>query len=126
MRALGLGAVLAVAACAGVAPSPPRDASAARPPARTEQVVQVTARKFEFVPSEIRLKAGVPAVIELTTLDRRHGFAVPDLGIDEEIAPGRPTLVRLTPERPGEYPFHCSVFCGDGHEGMSGRIVVEP
>ena len=125
-RLLGLGAILLVAACAGVAPSPAGVADAPRPPARTEQVVHVTAKKFEYTPSVIRLKAGVPAVIELTTLDRRHGFAVPDLGIDEEIAPGRPTVVRLTPDRPGEYPFHCSVFCGDGHEGMSGRIVVEP
>ena len=126
MRQIGLGAVLAVASCAGAAPSPSAVSNAARPAVRAEQVVQVTAKRFEFTPSVIRLKAGVPAVIELTTLDRRHGFAAPDLGIDEEIAPGKPTVVRFTPDRPGEFPFHCSVFCGEGHEGMSGRILVEP
>jgi cytochrome c oxidase subunit 2 len=126
MRRLGLCAVLTVAACAGAAPSPYAGSIAARPAQRTEQVVKVTAQKFEFTPSVIRLKAGAPAVIELTTLDRRHGFSVPDLGIDEEIAPGAPTVVRLAPDKSGEYPFHCSVFCGDGHETMTGRIVVEP
>jgi cytochrome c oxidase subunit II len=32
--------------------------------------------------------------------------------------------LRLVPERAGEFPFLCDVFCGDGHEGMSGLLVV--
>jgi cytochrome c oxidase subunit 2 len=111
-----LAALLAIALLPACVASTQRDA----------QVVRVTAKRFEFSPDVIRLRAGVPVVLELTSLDRKHGFAVPDLGIDEEISPGAPTLVRLTPERAGTYPFHCSVFCGEGHEGMAGRIVVEP
>lgn len=125
-RWIGLVAVLAAASCTGVASSQSATSHAAPPAAPTGPVVHVTAKRFEFDPSVIRLKAGEPAVIELTSLDRRHGFAVPDLGIDEEIGPDKPTVVRFTPDRPGEYPFHCSVFCGEGHEGMGGRIVVEP
>ncbi len=94
--------------------------------APAEQVVKVTARKFEFSPSTLELRAGVPAVIELSSLDRKHGFQVPDLKIDVEIAPDRPTLVHLLPDKPGIYPFHCDVFCGSGHEEMSGVIVVKP
>lgn len=94
--------------------------------APVEQVVKVTARKFEFSPSTIQLRAGVPAVIEISSLDRKHGFQVPDLKIDAEIAPDRPTLVHLLPDKPGTYPFHCDVFCGSGHEEMSGVIVVKP
>jgi cytochrome c oxidase subunit 2 len=51
---------------------------------------------------------------------------VPDLHIDTEIAPDKSTLVRLVPEKPGTYPFHCDVFCGSGHEEMTGLIVVKP
>lgn len=51
---------------------------------------------------------------------------MPDLHIDTEIAPDKPTLVRLVPEKPGTYPFHCDVFCGSGHEEMTGLIVVKP
>jgi len=113
-----------VAACS--AESATVASSAASPPARTEQVVRVTAKRFEFSPDVIRLKVHFPVVIELTSLDRRHGFEAPDLRIDEDIAPGTPTLVRLTPDKVGTFPFHCSVFCGEGHESMGGRIVVEP
>jgi heme/copper-type cytochrome/quinol oxidase subunit 2 len=60
----------------------------------SEKTVKVTAKKFEFSPEKIVLKKGVPVTLELVSLDRKHGFAVPELG--------------------------------DGHEGMSGQIVVEP
>jgi hypothetical protein len=50
----------------------------------------------------------------------------PPSHIDTEIAPDTPTLVRLVPEKPGTYPFHCDVFCGSGHEEMTGLIVVKP
>jgi cytochrome c oxidase subunit 2 len=26
----------------------------------------------------------------------------------------------------GTFPFHCDVFCGEGHEEMTGEIVVAP
>ncbi len=94
--------------------------------AAVEQVIPVVAKKFEFSPATIELKAGVPVVLELTTADRKHGFLVPDLHLDEEIVPGRVTRVRVVPDRPGTYPFHCSVFCGGGHEEMTGVIVVRP
>ena len=91
-----------------------------------ETVIQVTAERFKFTPSMIRLKAGVPVVLELTTTDRKHGFQVPDLKIDETIEPGKVTRVRIVPDKAGTWEFHCSVFCGSGHEEMAGQIVVSP
>jgi cytochrome c oxidase subunit II len=113
--------VLLAAGCASPAPS--SDSPPAAPPRTT---VRVAARRWAYEPEEIHLKSGVPAVIELTSLDCVHGFEISDLHVDAEIHPGETTLVRLTPARPGVYPFHCSVFCGDGHESMGGRIVVDP
>jgi cytochrome c oxidase subunit 2 len=91
-----------------------------------EKVIQVSAERFKFTPNVIRLKAGVPAVLELTSLDRRHGFKVPDLKIDEVVEKGQVLRVRVLPQQAGTYEFHCSVFCGGGHEEMAGQIVVEP
>jgi cytochrome c oxidase subunit 2 len=91
-----------------------------------EQVIHVTAKKFEFSPAVIELKVGVPAVIEFTSADRKHGFALPDFKIDEQIEAGGVTRIRIVPDRPGTFPFHCSVFCGSGHEDMGGTIVVKP
>jgi len=94
--------------------------------AAQDQVIQVTAERFKFTPGVIQLKVGVPVVLELTSLDRKHGFQVPDLKIDETIEPGKVTRVRIVPEKAATYDFHCSVFCGSGHEEMAGQIVVSP
>ncbi|MGZ6144134.1 MAG: cupredoxin domain-containing protein [Myxococcales bacterium] len=91
-----------------------------------ETVVHLTAKKFEFSPSTITLKRGVPVVLEITSLDRKHGFQVKDLGVDEEISPDKPTRIRIVPDRAGTFEFHCDVFCGSGHEDMAGQIVVTP
>jgi len=91
-----------------------------------ERVIQMTAEKFKFTPASIELKVGEPVVLELTSLDRKHGFMVPDLKIDESIEPGKVTRVRIVPDKPGTFPFHCDIFCGGGHEEMAGEIVVKP
>ena len=97
--------------------------AAAAPP---EKVIQVTAEKFKFTPAVIELKLGEAVVLELSSLDRKHGFQVPDLKIDESVEPGKVTRVRVTPDKAGTFPFHCDIFCGSGHEEMAGEIVVKP
>ena len=94
--------------------------------AAEDRVIRVTAEKFKFTPATIVLKVGEAVVLELTSLDRKHGFSVPDLGIDENVEPGKPTRVRIVPAKAGTFPFHCDVFCGSGHEEMAGEIVVKP
>ena len=89
-----------------------------------EQVIQITAKRFEYNPSEITLKKGIPAVLEITSLDRDHGFLVPQLGIRADIKSGETTRVRIVPDKTGTFPFHCDVFCGAGHEDMAGEIIV--
>jgi cytochrome c oxidase subunit II len=101
-------------------------ASAAYAADQPEQVIKITAKKFEYSPNEIRIKKGVPVVLEFTSLDRVHGFTVPDLGgIRATIEPGKVTQVRIVAPKAGTYEFHCDLFCGDGHEGMTGKIIVE-
>lgn len=90
-----------------------------------EQVVQVTAMRFHFTPSEIVVKKGQPVVLAFTSLDFVHGFNVPSLKLRADLPPGQVTRVRFMPERAGEYPFLCDNFCGAGHEEMHGRIVVK-
>ncbi len=90
-----------------------------------EQVIKITAKKFEYTPSEIRVKKGVPVVLELTSSDRLHGFNCPELGIRSDINPGKIARVRFTPPRSGTFVFFCDIFCGEGHEDMSGKIIVE-
>jgi cytochrome c oxidase subunit II len=93
-------------------------------PHGAEQVVRMTAKKFEYTPSQITLKKVVPVVLEITALDRDHGFKVPELGVRADLKSGQVTRVRIVPDRTGTFEFRCDVFCGSGHEDMSGEIVV--
>jgi cytochrome c oxidase subunit 2 len=98
----------------------------AAPPlvAGDEPVIHISVRRFEYTPAELTLKRGVPVVLELTSEDRHHGFNIPELKLRADVMPGAPVRVRLVPERTGRFTFHCDVFCGSGHEDMTGVIVV--
>jgi len=104
----------ALGACASSAPS--------APPA---QLVRVQARRFEYEPARLVLQLGQPVVLELVSLDCHHGFSAPGLGLRADIVPGAPARLRFVPAQAGTFPFHCDVFCGEGHEDMSGEIVIE-
>jgi len=93
---------------------------------KKEQVIKITAKKFEYSPNEIRIKKGVPVILEFTSLDRVHGFTIPSLGgIRATIEPGKVTRVPILVPKAGTYNFHCDLFCGEGHEGMTGQLIVE-
>ena len=89
-----------------------------------EREVRITAKRFEYRPAEVVLTRGQPVVLALTSIDRLHGFTIPEMHLRADVEPGRTTRVRLVPERTGSFVFRCDNFCGDGHEGMAGRIIV--
>ena len=90
----------------------------------TEQVIKITAKKFDYTPNHITLKKGVPVILELTTQDVLMGFNVPDLGVRADIVPGKVVRVRIVPDKVGTFTFFCDIFCGSGHEDMTGTITV--
>jgi len=91
---------------------------------QSEQVIKITAKKFEYSPNEVTVKRGVPVTLEFTSLDRVHGFNCPGLGIRADIIPEKVNRVNFVPQKSGTFDFHCDVFCGDGHEDMTGKIIV--
>lgn len=96
----------------------------APPAAENERVIRISASTFEFTPSQITVKKGVPVILELTSKDRHHGFKLAQFQIQVDIKPGGVEHVRLVPNKTGAFTFFCDVFCGDGHEDMSGIIEV--
>ena len=93
--------------------------------AQPSNEVSVAASKFEFTPDTVKAKVGQPVTFVLTSLDRIHGFKMPEFGIRTDIVPDRETRVTLTPRTAGRFTFFCDIFCGDGHEEMSGTLLVE-
>ena len=89
-----------------------------------EQVIKILARRFTYTPNKLSLKRGVPVVLELTSADVLMGFNAPDFDVRADIIPGQTARVRLVPDKVGTFTFLCDIFCGSGHETMSGTITV--
>ena len=89
-----------------------------------ERVIKIIAKKFVFVPSEIRVKQGETVLLEFTAPEVPMGFSLPDFALRTDIVPGKVATLRLTPDRTGSFDFLCDLFCGSGHEEMNGKLIV--
>lgn len=93
--------------------------------AQDPQVIDITAKRFAFSPTEVHLKAGQPVTLHLVSQDVKHGFFSRPLGLDETIPAGQSIDVKVTPQAPGKYSIICDNFCGSGHGNMKMTFVVE-
>ena len=90
------------------------------------QVIDVEAYEYGWDPNPIRVEAGRPVQLNLRSRDVEHGIGIPELGIAQTIpASGETVTTTFTPEEPGEYTFICNVYCGQGHNDMTGTLIVE-
>ena len=118
MGACALGPLVA-RAVAVAAPLTVLGAAAAGP-----RVVKVVAKKFVYVPNEIRVRSGETVELQLTAPEVPMGFNLPDFGVRTDVMPGKVAKVRFTADKVGTFTFLCDVFCGTGHEDMNGTVVV--
>ncbi len=88
-------------------------------------IVNITARQFEFSPSEIKVKVGQPVKLIVTSLDVDHGILIEGLKVATYIVRGRVSSIEFIPTEVGRYEFRCYIVCGVGHENMKGMIIVE-
>lgn len=88
------------------------------------RVIQVVAKKFVFVPAEIHVQQGESVVLQFTAPEVPMGVNFADFKTRTDVVPGTTATVALTPQQAGSFTFVCDVFCGTGHEDMSGVLVV--
>ncbi len=94
-----------------------------QPPPR---VIHITAERFSFSPSEIKVRAGEEVELRIQSEDTSHGFHVIDTDINA-VVPKRgkgEVSVLFRSEGAGRYTFECSRMCGAGHDFMRGVLVV--
>jgi plastocyanin len=87
--------------------------------------IQMTAKKYEFSPGTVEVSAGTRIVFKITAVDREHGFQI--AGSKDgcvKIKKGETATVEYLAEKAGTVEFKCCVYCGLGHGGMKGKIVV--
>jgi cytochrome c oxidase subunit 2 len=89
------------------------------------RIVEVTAKRFEFVPATITLKKGETVVLRVTSEDVTHGLFLRPLKIDTDIVPGEVREIVVTPQAAGTFTAICHHFCGAGHGGMKLTVTVE-
>lgn len=90
------------------------------------RMVEVRAHRFEFVPSTIVVRAGEKVRLEITSEDVTHGFGLPEMGVSKVLKPNEPVTAEFSPQEAGEHEFRCTVYCGEGHGRMKGKLVVLP
>jgi heme/copper-type cytochrome/quinol oxidase subunit 2 len=117
----------------------PGGSAAAGPPA----VIHMTAQKYHFDPSPVHVKSGSQVKLFIQAEDRAHGFSIntyPDKAAAKEapglvfadpekcwrIEMGKETEIDFVAKEAGTYAFKCCNFCGLGHLGMKGELIVDP
>lgn len=96
----------------------------AETPTDSAREIRITARKFEFLPRTITVRRGEPVRLVVTSEDVDHGFALKDFNVKETIKAKQTKVIELTPDREGKFSFSCSVYCGAGHDEMTGELIV--
>lgn len=89
--------------------------------------VYLMAMQFSYMPTVLRLEHGVPYRFRMMSMDVNHGASI-HTGFAGHIMrrPARTMVeMNMTFSEPGEYMIYCTVYCGDGHDMMKGKIIVE-
>ena len=109
---------------------------------QTIQVIEVTAKKFEYSPSPVHVKAGTKVQLKITALDHDHGFKIASVSDGNEpknkpgllfsspqdcwqLKKGETTTIEFLAQASGSYTFKCCHTCGLGHRGMKSQLVVD-
>jgi heme/copper-type cytochrome/quinol oxidase subunit 2 len=104
------------------------------PPPMAGNVIDVEAAMSGFDQKEIRVKAGEPVTIRLTSLDNshhtdgggQHQWAVDELRVSIVAQPLSSNYATFTPDKPGVYTFYCDICCGGrANPTMQGALIVE-
>jgi cytochrome c oxidase subunit II len=103
-------------------------ASSITAPAQTPQrrIIDITAERFEFWPSDIIVAQDEAVELRITSEDTMHGFRIIGAGVNVTI-PKRgkgAAVIPFTPTTSGEFIFECNQMCGAGHNFMRGTLHV--
>ena len=85
----------------------------------------ITAKRWDFTPATITVKEGDKVKLNINSIDVTHGFVLSAFGVNEQLVPGKTVSVEFVANKKGTHTFFCNVFCGSGHGGMNGKLIVE-
>jgi cytochrome c oxidase subunit 2 len=92
------------------------------PPAGSD--VYLLARLWQWYPI-LELENNKTYRLHISSMDWLHGFSLQPENINLEIIPGYEMVVKVTPNKSGDYTIVCNEYCGIGHHTMTGKIYVQ-
>ena len=91
----------------------------------TTKTIDLTAKQWEFSPNPIKVKKGTKVILNIKSIDVNHGFSLPEFNVSIDLKPGKTEKAEFLASKSGRFPFKCSVFCGAGHQTMTGALIIE-
>lgn len=88
------------------------------------RVIPISVGSWSFSPNAITVEKGEEVKVRLTGVGGRHGFSVPELGVNTSVSEGKTVDVMLPTGKTGIFTFFCSIPCGEGHRDMTGTITI--
>ena len=106
------------------------------------KVIEISAKKYEFTPKEIRVKKGDRVQLKVHSVDVTHGakldvypqgskdkstpglkFAEPDQ--NGKVEKNVDQVIEFVAVEAGTYEIKCAKLCGMGHGRMKAKLIVE-
>lgn len=100
--------------------------SPGQPAPEKPRVINITAKRFEYNPSEITLQKNELVTFRMESLDVTHGLFIDGYGVDIMARPGMIGKATFRADKTGRFTFRCSQTCGTFHPYMVGYLTVEP
>jgi cytochrome c oxidase subunit II len=106
------------------------------------KVIEISAKKYEFTPAEIRVKKGERVELKIHSVDTTHGAklilypegskdkSTPGLKLadptqNEKVEKNVDQVIDFVAVEAGTYEIKCAKLCGMGHGRMKGKLIVE-
>lgn len=90
-----------------------------------EYELYMLSQAFMFNPPEVKVPAGKPITLYVTSTDVLHGLQIEKTNVNIEVLPGEVAKVTYTFKKPGTYRVGCNEYCGVGHANMMSKLIVE-
>jgi len=81
--------------------------------------INISAKRYEFGTTEIRVKQGEKVVLKIDNQDVTHGINIENLNQRDD------EQIDLDTSQKGTFEFGCNNLCGLGHSDMKGKIIIE-
>jgi len=84
----------------------------------------VVAKDFHYSPARIEVMQDDLVKLTVRSEDIAHSFTIDEYRIVKRVPAGGSTTFEFQADRPGTFPFYCTLTSDPGHKMMHGDLVV--